>query len=125
MIVVVGPPAWRNGEPGTPAGRTCEVALAAAEAGARAEVVGRIGDDPAGDALLIALAQGGRRATRPRSATRPGRRPVLPAATEPDAGDEACSTSRPTSRIDPPPAATTPVAVPASSRPTSRSASST
>jgi hypothetical protein len=59
MIVVIGPPAWRRGEPGRPAGRTCEIALAAAGTGARAELVGRVGDDPAGDRLLIAIALAG------------------------------------------------------------------
>lgn len=101
MIVVVGPPAWRNGEPGTPAGRTCEVALAAVGAGARAEVVGRIGDDPAGDALLIALAQGGvGHAATLRDPARPT--PVLPVPVEPDAVDAAAFDEP----DDPPPAAT-------------------
>jgi hypothetical protein len=59
MIVVVGAPAWRAGEPGAPAGRTCEVALAAVRNGGRVELVGRVGDDPTGDRLLIALALAG------------------------------------------------------------------
>jgi sugar/nucleoside kinase (ribokinase family) len=59
MIVVVGSPAWRPAEPAGPAGRTCEIALAAAAAGARVELVGRIGDDRAGDALVLALAGSG------------------------------------------------------------------
>ena len=42
-----------------PDGRACEIALAVAGSGARAEVVGRVGDDPAGDRLLIALALAG------------------------------------------------------------------
>ena len=88
MIVVVGPPAWRSGEPGSPAGRTCEVALAAVEAGARAEIVGRIGDDPSGDALLIALARRGvGHAATLRDPARPT--PVLHAAAGLDVGDEA------------------------------------
>lgn len=58
MITVVGSPAWRATEPQGPAGRACEIALAAAAAGARVELVGRVGDDPAGDRLLIALARG-------------------------------------------------------------------
>jgi hypothetical protein len=83
MIVVVGPPAWRGGEPGMPAGRTCEIALAAAGTGARAELVGRIGDDPIGDRLLIALAQAtvGHAAVL-RDPTRPT--PVVAAAPEPE-----------------------------------------
>ncbi len=59
MIVVVGSPAWRPAEPAGPAGLTCSIALAAAAVGAQVEVVGRIGDDPTGDALLIGLAQAG------------------------------------------------------------------
>lgn len=59
MIVVVGVPAWRAAEPAAPAGRACGVALAAASAGARVELVGRTGDDAAGDALLLALSRAG------------------------------------------------------------------
>jgi hypothetical protein len=56
VIVVVGVLAWRNADPVGPAGRACEIALAAAGRGAVVEVVGRVGDDRAGDSLLIALA---------------------------------------------------------------------
>ena len=59
MIVVVGLPSWRAVEPAGPAGRACEIALAAAARGARVELVGRTGDDAAGDALLVALSQAG------------------------------------------------------------------
>lgn len=59
MIVVIGSPAWRTAEPAAPAGRACGIALAAAQAGARVELLGRIGDDAAGDALLIALTRAG------------------------------------------------------------------
>ena len=37
----------------------CRSALAAAEAGSAVELVGRVGDDPTGDALLLALVTGG------------------------------------------------------------------
>jgi hypothetical protein len=57
VIVVVGAPAWRAGEPAGPDGRACRVALAAAERGAAVELIGRAGDDPAGDAMLLALAR--------------------------------------------------------------------
>ena len=57
MIVVVGAPAWRAAEPAGPDGRACRVALAAAERGAAVELIGRAGDDPAGDAMLLALAR--------------------------------------------------------------------
>jgi sugar/nucleoside kinase (ribokinase family) len=57
VIVVVGSPAWRAAEPAGPDGRACRVALAAAERGGAVELIGRAGDDPAGDALLLALAR--------------------------------------------------------------------
>jgi sugar/nucleoside kinase (ribokinase family) len=59
VIVVVGSMAWRDAEPAGPAGRACEIALAAAGRGAAAEIVGRAGDDRAGDRLLMALAHAG------------------------------------------------------------------
>ena len=59
MIVIVGLPAWNPGPPPLPAGRACGIALAAAGSGARVALMGRIGDDPAGDALLIALGRAG------------------------------------------------------------------
>ena len=59
MIVVIGSPAWRSAPRPTPAGRACGIALAAAALGARVELVGRVGEDAAGDALLIALANAG------------------------------------------------------------------
>lgn len=59
MIVVVGVPAWRQRSPAGPAGRACSIALVAASRGARTELVGRIGDDPAGDQLVLALSRGG------------------------------------------------------------------
>ena len=59
MIVVVGLPAWNPGPPPLPSGRACGIALAAAGAGANVEFMGRIGDDPAGDALLMALGRAG------------------------------------------------------------------
>ena len=59
MIVVVGGLGWRQGDPAGPAGRACEVALAAAAAGAQVEIVARAGDDATGDALMLALARAG------------------------------------------------------------------
>jgi ribokinase len=59
MIVVVGVPSWRSAAPPGPAGRAASIAIAAAAAGARVELVGRAGDDDAGDRLLLALAQAG------------------------------------------------------------------
>jgi hypothetical protein len=59
VIVIVGRPGWRSADPPGPAGRASSVALAAAARGARVELVGRVGEDPAGEALLIALAHAG------------------------------------------------------------------
>ena len=72
MIVIVGSPAWRSAVPPGPAGRACGIALAAAARGARVELVGRVGEDAAGEALLIALARSGvGHATVLRDPTRP------------------------------------------------------
>lgn len=59
MIVVIGAPGWRAAEPAGPAGRACALALACAGRGARVELVGRAGEDAAGDALMIGLARAG------------------------------------------------------------------
>ena len=59
MIVVVGNLVWRPAEPAGPDGSAARIALAAAGRGARVEIVGRAGDDPTGDALLLALATAG------------------------------------------------------------------
>ncbi len=59
MIAIVGSLAWRLGDPPGPAGRASDIAFAAASAGARVEIVARAGDDPTGDAVLLALARAG------------------------------------------------------------------
>jgi sugar/nucleoside kinase (ribokinase family) len=63
VIVVVGIPAWRPAadEPGRgrATGRPVRVARAAVASGARVELVGKVGDDPDGDRLLIDLARTG------------------------------------------------------------------
>lgn len=57
MIVVIGAIAAGGVGPETaPAGLAARIALAAAAADGRVEVVARIGDDPSGDAVLLALA---------------------------------------------------------------------
>jgi sugar/nucleoside kinase (ribokinase family) len=60
VIVVIGDigAAGSVGEV-SPAGMTGAVALAAATAGARVELVARVGDDPVGDGLLLAIAAAG------------------------------------------------------------------
>jgi sugar/nucleoside kinase (ribokinase family) len=59
MIVVVGLPAWNPEQPPSPAGRAAAIAIAAASAGATVELLGRVGSDPAGDALVLALGRAG------------------------------------------------------------------
>jgi ribokinase len=83
VIVVVGNPALRaaggNAKP-TPDGTAARIATAAARAGARVEIVGRVGDDPDGDALVLALSEAGvGHVALLRDAARPTR--VLAAAT--------------------------------------------
>lgn len=60
MIVVIGAVVAREvGQGVAPGGLASGVALAAAAADARVELVARIGDDPAGDAVLLAFAAAG------------------------------------------------------------------
>jgi hypothetical protein len=61
VIVVIGSVAARMDETGEmkPAGFTATLALEAAAAGAQVEVVSRLGDDIAGDAVLLGFAQAG------------------------------------------------------------------
>lgn len=96
MIVVVGVPAVSDAPEAQAVGVAAGVALAAAAAGARAELVGRVGDDPAGDRLLFALSRGGvGHAAILRDPSRPT--PVLRApAIDPDEDAEAQPWSDPT-----------------------------
>lgn len=60
MLVVIGPLSAREVEDGIEsAGLASQVALAAAAAGARVEVIGKVGRDSVGDAVLLSLARGG------------------------------------------------------------------
>lgn len=60
MIAVVGLPVLRAAEPDVePDGLVVAVAVAAKAAGAAVELIGKVGDDPAGDALLLGLARMG------------------------------------------------------------------
>jgi hypothetical protein len=59
MIVVIGSPSFAPGDPADPSmatGRSIDVARGAIGEGGRVELVGKVGDDPAGDALMLALA---------------------------------------------------------------------
>lgn len=60
MIVVIGAVSARGiGDDVTPGGLASGIAMAAVAAEARVEVVARIGDDPTGDAILLAFAAAG------------------------------------------------------------------
>jgi len=60
--VVIGSPSLLPADSGgrnSAAGRAVDVARGATDAGSSVQLVGKIGDDPAGDALLLALADAG------------------------------------------------------------------
>jgi sugar/nucleoside kinase (ribokinase family) len=62
VIVVVGSPVFAPGSGGArneAAGLAAETAEAAARAGATVQLVGKVGDDPGGDEVLLALHQAG------------------------------------------------------------------
>ncbi len=93
MIVVLGSPRYRPGSTDRPsgvAGLAAGIAAAATGAGAAVQLVGRVGEDPAGDATLLALTDLGiGHVATLRDAARPT--PVEPAPIAPDpdrAGDE-------------------------------------
>lgn len=90
MIVIVGSLAWRPAPAAAPAGRACCVALAAAGRGARVELVGRVGEDGPGEALLIALSRAGvGHAAVLRDPVRPT--PILAPAPDPSPDEEDAS----------------------------------
>ena len=58
MIAVIGTPRLQGQGPDADvAGLAASIAAAAAGAGSRVELVGKVGDDPAGDTVLLALAR--------------------------------------------------------------------
>lgn len=60
MIVVVGQPLYSKSEVGPVAdGLAARIALAAAGQGRSVQLVGKVGEDAAGDAVVLALARGG------------------------------------------------------------------
>jgi hypothetical protein len=62
VIVVIGSPSILPADPGgrsTAAGRAIDVARGATDGGSAVQLVGKVGDDPAGDALLLALVDAG------------------------------------------------------------------
>ena len=84
MIVVVGSPVGRRTEHGIDAGGVAAtIARVAAAAGSDVQLVGRVGEGPTGDAVLLALAQAGiGHATVLRDASHPT--PIARNAEEPD-----------------------------------------
>ncbi len=92
MIVVIGALELADAASGSSvAGLAGAIAVSAAAAGSAVQVIAKIGDDPAGDALLLALARGGvghvatlRDASHP-TAERPA---TMPADQDVDAGGE-------------------------------------
>ncbi len=60
MIVVIGLPAYReDAGAGEAGGLAADVAAAARAAGSAVELAGKVGDDPAGDAVVLALSRAG------------------------------------------------------------------
>lgn len=63
MLAVVGSPCFRPaltpGTAGDAGGLAAGIARAAAAVGAEVQLIGKVGDDPSGDAVLIALGRGG------------------------------------------------------------------
>ncbi len=99
MIVVIGNPIHRASPSGATAdGSAARIALAASAAGAPVQVVGKIGDDPAGDELLLVLARSGvghvamlRDASRS-TVVLPAEPDHVDVAAEPDAGSSSAVT---------------------------------
>lgn len=60
VIVVIGPPLYRATDRGRQAaGLAARIGLAAASAGRSVQLIGKTGEDPEGDAVLLALTHGG------------------------------------------------------------------
>jgi sugar/nucleoside kinase (ribokinase family) len=98
VIAVIGAAAVRGtGSDATAVGLAASIATEAARSGSRVELVGKVGDDPSGDALLIALSRQGvghvailRDAARPTpSIVDPGSVEIDPVADDAAADDPA------------------------------------
>ena len=92
MIVVLGSPRYRPGSTDRPsgvAGLAAGIAAAATGAGAAVQLVGRVGEDPAGDATLLALTDLGiGHVATLRDAARPTPVEPAPIALDPDLVDD-------------------------------------
>jgi pfkB family carbohydrate kinase len=102
VIAVIGAAAVRGtGSDATAVGLAATIATEAARSGSRVELIGKVGDDPAGDALLIALSRQGvghvailRDAARPTpSVVDPGSVELDPGADDP-VGDDTAADDR-------------------------------
>lgn len=91
MIAVVGLPAYAEVEgEGTAAGLAVEVAAAAVAAGRHVELVGKLGDDGAGDAVVVAL---GRRGVGHAALLRDAARPTPVLTRDETTGEDGDETS--------------------------------
>ncbi|MEO8228155.1 MAG: PfkB family carbohydrate kinase [Chloroflexota bacterium] len=88
MIVVIGSPRLRPGSPerlSEAAGLAAGIALAARGPGRQVQLVGRVGEDPAGESVLLALARNGiGHAATLRDAVHPTAVVPAPAEVDPD-----------------------------------------
>jgi sugar/nucleoside kinase (ribokinase family) len=105
VIVVIGSPTGRSVDGGVAAaGTASRVALAAAKAGQAVQLVGKTGDDPAADAIILDLARGAvGHVALMRDPARPT--PVEPGLSEdldaPDAADGNVTTTSPPAAAGP------------------------
>ncbi len=102
MIVVIGSLRLRGSGPDADvAGLAGSIAVAAAADGQRVELVGRLGDDPAGDAVLLALARlGVGHVAMLRDPSRPTR--VVPDEAEDEPSDPDASVAVADPSLEPP-----------------------
>ncbi len=104
VIVVIGQPFYRETEAGADVdGLPARIALAAAAGGRAVQLVGKVGADPAGDAVVLALARGGVghvALLRDAGRATPLARPADDEALDPDDGAPAASTE-PTEPTEP------------------------
>jgi hypothetical protein len=95
VIVVVGQPLYRAADDGVSVdGLPARIALAAALRGRSVQLVGKTGEDPEGDAVVLALAEGGvGHVALLRDAGRPTLRAPEPQGLDVDVSDDATAES--------------------------------
>jgi sugar/nucleoside kinase (ribokinase family) len=108
VIVVVGQPLYRANDDGVSVdGLPARIALAAAAGGRAVQLVGKAGEDPEGDAVALALAEGGvGHVALLRDAGGPTLRAPEPAGVELDAAEDIDEPVVVDRSPDPPPGAT-------------------